>query len=177
MRILKLTIFYNLKTIEVHSVLQAMRHMEASLSTVSRSVSDCSVASKLQAMKRKTEEQVRFQRSRATYLVNLAVRTAQKNFHCLSMRLTAEYFALRPEERKLPNENKIHHPELYHYVVFSDNVLACAVVVNSTVSTAKVNTLLFHMDLTSTGYGGSFVALVCFFFPLPFFTFTFQLLY
>lgn len=128
------------------SVLQAMRHMEASLSTVSRSVSDCSVASKLQAMKRKTEEQVRFQRSRATYLVNLAVRTAQKNFHCLSMRLTAEYFALRPEERKLPNENKIHHPELYHYVVFSDNVLACAVVVNSTVSTAKEpGKLVFHI--------------------------------
>jgi alpha-1,4-galacturonosyltransferase len=57
------------------------------------------------------------------------------------MRLTAEYFSLRPEERKLPNENKIHHPDLYHYAVFSDNVLACAVVVNSTVSTAKVNTL------------------------------------
>jgi alpha-1,4-galacturonosyltransferase len=115
--------------------------MEASLSSVGRAFSDCSLVSKLQAVKRKTEEQVRFQRSQATYLVHLAVRTAQKSFHCLSMRLTAEYFSLRPEERKLPNENKIHHPDLYHYAVFSDNVLACAVVVNSTVSTAKVNTL------------------------------------
>ncbi|XP_045790991.1 probable galacturonosyltransferase 6 isoform X1 [Trifolium pratense] len=128
------------------SVLQAMRHMEASLSSVGRAFSDCSLVSKLQAVKRKTEEQVRSQRSQATYLVHLAVRTAQKSFHCLSMRLTAEYFALRPEERKLPNENKIHHPDLYHYAVFSDNVLACAVVVNSTVSTAKEpEKLVFHI--------------------------------
>jgi alpha-1,4-galacturonosyltransferase len=122
-----------------------MKHMEASLSSVGRAFSDCSLVSKLQAVKRKTEEQVRFQRSQATYLVHLAVRTAQKSFHCLSMRLTAEYFSLRPEERKLPNENKIHHPDLYHYAVFSDNVLACAVVVNSTVSTAKVNTLFIRI--------------------------------
>ncbi|WJX18530.1 polygalacturonate 4-alpha-galacturonosyltransferase [Trifolium repens] len=128
------------------SVLQAMKHMEASLSSVGRAFSDCSLVSKLQAVKRKTEEQVRFQRSQATYLVHLAVRTAQKSFHCLSMRLTAEYFSLRPEERKLPNENKIHHPDLYHYAVFSDNVLACAVVVNSTVSTAKEpEKLVFHI--------------------------------
>ncbi|GAU43833.1 hypothetical protein TSUD_399270 [Trifolium subterraneum] len=128
------------------SVLQAMRHMEASLSTVGRAFSDCSLVSKLQAVKRKTEEQVRFQRSQATYLVHLAVRTAQKSFHCLSMRLTAEYFSLRPEERKLPNENKIHHTDLYHYAIFSDNVLACAVVVNSTVTTAKEpEKLVFHI--------------------------------
>ncbi|KAI5395043.1 probable galacturonosyltransferase 6 isoform X1 [Lathyrus oleraceus] len=128
------------------SVLQAMRHMEASLSIVSRAFSDCSMVSKLQAVKRKTEEQVRFQRSQATYLVHLAVRTAQKNFHCLSMRLTAEYFSLRPEERQLPNENKIHLPDLYHYAVFSDNVLACAVVVNSTVSTTREpDKLVFHI--------------------------------
>ncbi|XP_004495139.1 probable galacturonosyltransferase 6 isoform X2 [Cicer arietinum] len=132
------------------SVLQKMRHMEASLSSVGRAFSDCSMVAKLQAVKHKTEEQVRFQRRQATYLVQLAVRTAPKGFHCLSMRLTAEYFALRPEERKLPNENMIHHPELYHYAVFSDNVLACAVVVNSTVSTAKEpEKLVFHIVTNS----------------------------
>lgn len=123
-----------------HSVLQEMRRMEASLSDVSRAFPDCSaMAAKLHAIKHKTEEQVRFQRNQATYLVHLAAKTASKGLHCLSMRLTAEYFALRPEERKLPNEIKISHPELHHYAVFSDNVLACAVVVNSTVSTAKVS--------------------------------------
>ncbi|KAK7345825.1 hypothetical protein VNO77_16437 [Canavalia gladiata] len=129
------------------SALQKMRHMEASLSKVYRAFPDCSaMAAKLNAMKRDTEEQVRSQRSQVTYLVHLAARTAPKGLHCLSMRLTAEYFGLRPEERKLPNANKIHHPDLYHYAVFSDNVLACAVVVNSTVSTAKEQEkLVFHV--------------------------------
>ncbi|KAK7277581.1 hypothetical protein RJT34_22596 [Clitoria ternatea] len=129
------------------SALQKMRHMEASLSQVSRAFPDCSaLAGRLHAMKRNTEEQVHSQRHQATYLVNLAARTAPKGLHCLSMRLTAEYFALSPEERKLPNKNKIHHPDLYHYAIFSDNVLACAVVVNSTVSTAKEQEkFVFHV--------------------------------
>ncbi|KAL2992102.1 hypothetical protein AAZX31_10G031100 [Glycine max] len=129
------------------SALQKMRHMEASLSKVYRAFPDCSaVGAKLHKMLRQAEEQVRSQRHQATYLVHLAARTAPKGLHCLSMRLTAEYFALRPEERKLPNENKIYHPDLYHYAVFSDNVLACAAVVNSTISTAKEQEkLVFHV--------------------------------
>ncbi|TKY52696.1 galacturonosyltransferase 6 [Spatholobus suberectus] len=129
------------------SALQKMRHMEASLSKVYRAFPDCSaMAAKLRTMKRQAEEQVRSQQHQATYLVNLAARTAPKGLHCLSMQLTAEYFALSPEERKLPNENKIHHPDLYHYAVFSDNVLACAAVVNSTICTAKEQEkLVFHV--------------------------------
>ncbi|XP_028185842.1 probable galacturonosyltransferase 6 isoform X3 [Glycine soja] len=129
------------------SALQKMRHMEASLSKVYRAFPDCSaLGAKLHTMLRQAEEQVRSQRHQATYLVHLAARTAPKGLHCLSMRLTAEYFALRPEERKLPNENKIYHPDLYHYAVFSDNVLACAAVVNSTISTAKEQEkLVFHV--------------------------------
>ena len=143
-----MTIFFNLKTSEVHSALQKMRHMEASLSKVYRAFPDCSnMAAKLNTMKRQVEEQVRSQRHQATYLVNLAARTAPKGIHCLAMQLTAAYFALRQEERKLPNENNIHSPELYHYAVFSDNVLACAAVVNSTISSAKVNKyLIFYSD-------------------------------
>ncbi|KAG4402180.1 hypothetical protein AAZX31_02G135500 [Glycine max] len=129
------------------SALQKRRHMEASLSKVYRAFPDCSaMGAKLHMMQRQAEEQVRSQRHQATYLVHIAARTAPKGLHCLSMRLTAEYFSLRPEERKLPNENKIHHPDLYHYAVFSDNVLACAAVVNSTISTAKEQEkLVFHV--------------------------------
>ncbi|XP_027366635.1 probable galacturonosyltransferase 6 isoform X2 [Abrus precatorius] len=129
------------------SALQKMQHLEASLSRVSRAFPDCSaIAAKLNAMKRNTEVQVHSQRHQVAYLVHLAARTAPKGIHCLSMRLTAEYFAQKPEERELPDENKIHHPDLYHYAVFSDNVLACAVVVNSTVSTAKEQEkLVFHV--------------------------------
>ncbi|KAK7355874.1 hypothetical protein VNO80_15138 [Phaseolus coccineus] len=129
------------------SALQKMRHMEASLSKVYRAFPECSnMAAKLNTMKRQVEEQVRSQRHQATYLVHLAARTAPKGIHCLSMQLTAAYFALRQEERKLPNENNIHSPELYHYAVFSDNVLACAAVVNSTISSAKEQgKLVFHV--------------------------------
>ena len=97
------------------------------------------MALKLRAMTYNAEEQVRAQKNQATYLVQLSGRTTPKGLHCLSMRLTAEYFALSPEERQLPNQQRVHDADLYHYAVFSDNVLACAVVVNSTVSSAMVN--------------------------------------
>lgn len=143
----KIELFFNLKTSEVHSALQKMRHMEASLSKANRAFPDCSsMASKLHAMNHNVEEQLRSQQRQATYLVHLAARTTPKGLHCLSMRLTADYFALGPEQRKFPNENKFNDPKLYHYAVFSDNVLASAVVVNSTVSAAKVNPFSFYIE-------------------------------
>lgn len=97
------------------------------------------MATKLRATNLKAKEEIHYQQRETTYLVHLATRTTRRGLHCMSMHLTTDYFALRPEDRKLPNENKINDPKLHHYVVFSDNVLACAVVVNSTISNAKVN--------------------------------------
>ncbi|KAI9119273.1 hypothetical protein K1719_009948 [Acacia pycnantha] len=133
------------------SALQKMKHMDGTLSKADRAYPHCHLmASKLRAMDYNAEEQVRTQQAQVSYLVHLAARTTTKGLHCLSMRLTAEYYALRPEERKFTNENKINDPKLYHYAVFSDNVLACAVVVNSTVSTAKKpEKLVFHLVTNS----------------------------
>ena len=140
--------FFNLKTRELHSALQKTRHMEASLSNANCVFPDCTaMAAKLRAMNHNAEEQVHSHQREATHLVHLAARTTPKGLHCLSMQLTADYFALKPEDRKLPNENKIHDPKLYHYAVFSDNLLACAVVVNSTVSNAKVNAFFKWISL------------------------------
>lgn len=113
--------------------------MESTLSKASRLYPDCAAMIKrLRAMTYNAEEQVRLQRNQESFLKALGGRTIPKGLHCLSMRLTAEYFALEPEERVLPYKNNLLDPHLLHLAVFSDNVLACAVVVNSTVSTAQV---------------------------------------
>lgn len=120
-----------------------MRSMELSLAKASRVFPGCSVmATKLRAMAYNAEEQVQVMRNQESHLLQLAGRTTPKGFHCLSMRLTAEYFLLRPEERQFPNQQNLNDPDLYHYAVLSDNVLSCSVVVNSTISSAKVN--CFH---------------------------------
>ncbi|KAL5863907.1 hypothetical protein ACOSQ3_001421 [Xanthoceras sorbifolium] len=129
------------------SALRKMKGMEASLDKAIRVYPDCTtMAKKLRAMTYNAEEQVRMQKNQATYLVQLAARTTPKGLHCLSMQLTAEYFALQPEERKFPNQQKLQDPNLHHYAVFSDNILACAVVVNSTVFFAmEPEKIVFHV--------------------------------
>lgn len=118
---------------------QRTKAMEVSLTKASRTVPDCSsMATKLRAMTYNTEEQVREHKNEAEHLIQLAARTTPKGLHCLSMRLTSEYFTLPAEERKLGNQEKARDGDLYHYAVFSDNILACAVVVNSTVTHAAV---------------------------------------
>lgn len=114
--------------------------MESSLSKASQVYHDCrAMANKLRAMAQSSEEQIRAQKKQASYLVNLASRTTPKGLHCLSMRLTSVYFDLELREREVLHQQNFHDQEFYHYAVFSDNVLACAVVVNSTVFTAVVN--------------------------------------
>lgn len=125
--------------------------MESSLSKASQVYPDCSsMVAKLRAMAHTAEEQVRSQKKQATYLVHLAARTTPKGLHCLSMRLTSEYFSLEPNERQLPKGKKLQNlydPKLQHYVVFSDNILASAVVVSSTVSSAVVICIIYFIFL------------------------------
>ena len=118
--------------------------MEATLLKASQAYPDCSaLVTKLRAMTNMVEEQLEAEKSQAKYLVEVAGRSTPKGFHCLTMRLTTEYFALHPEEQNFPNQEKLDDGDLYHYAVFSDNVLACSVVVKSTISNAMVNCLIF----------------------------------
>lgn len=128
------------------SALRRLKPLEASLYKASRVFNNCpAIANKLRAMNYNTEELVQAQKNQASYLMHLAARTTPKGQHCLSMRLTSEYFALDPEKRQMPNQEKYNDPRLNHYVVFSDNVLASAVVANSTISSSKVS---FHISLS-----------------------------
>lgn len=133
---------------------QRTKAMEVSLTKASRTVPDCSsMATKLRAMTYNTEEQVREHKNEAEHLIQLAARTTPKGLHCLSMRLTSEYFTLPAEERKLGNQEKARDGDLYHYAVFSDNILACAVVVNSTVThAAEPEKIVFHVVTDSLNF-------------------------
>ncbi|OVA16240.1 Glycosyl transferase [Macleaya cordata] len=129
------------------SALQRMGSMEGTLSKASRIYTDCSaMVEKIRAMTSNTEEELQAQMNQATYLFQIFGRTTPKGLHCLSLRLVADYFDLQPEKRELLNQHKLRDPDLYHYVLFSDNILASAAVVNSTVSTSmEPEKIVFHL--------------------------------
>jgi alpha-1,4-galacturonosyltransferase len=105
---------------------------------------DCKLVTvKLRAMLQTADEQVRSVKKQSTFLSQLAAKTIPNGIHCLSMRLTIDYFLLPPEKRKFPRSENLENPSLYHYALFSDNVLAASVVVNSAVINAKVTKTVF----------------------------------
>lgn len=134
--------------------LQKIREMEVTLSKAQKAYPNCTaVASKLRAMAYNSEEQLRAQRKQVSYLTHLASRTLPKGLHCLSMRLTTEYFAMQPGDHELLHRHKVQEPNLYHYAIFSDNILACAVVVNSTISKSKEpEKIVFHVMTDSLNF-------------------------
>lgn len=114
--------------------------MEQTLTKGKQIHDDCAAAvKKLRAMLHSTEEQLRVHKKQTVFLTQLTAKTLPKGLHCLPLRLTTEYYSLNPSERNFPNQEKLEDPQLYHYALFSDNVLAAAVVVNSTVFHAKVS--------------------------------------
>ncbi|KAI3795664.1 hypothetical protein L1987_38321 [Smallanthus sonchifolius] len=99
---------------------------------------DCpAVVMKLRAIILSTEEQLRVHQKQALFLTHLTAKTVSKGLHCLPLRLSIEYYSLNSSAKQFPNQENLDDPKLFHYALFSDNVLATAVVVNSTVTNAK----------------------------------------
>ncbi|KAG6553710.1 hypothetical protein Mapa_004625 [Marchantia paleacea] len=116
---------------------------------------DCAMmVKKLRAMLQTSEEHARTLKKQSTFLSQLAAKTIPKGLHCLSMLLTVEYH-LRPlDERDFPQSSKLEDPSLYHYALFSDNILAAAVVVNSTIIHAKEpEKHVFHVVTDRMNFG------------------------
>ncbi|XP_042502395.1 probable galacturonosyltransferase 4 [Macadamia integrifolia] len=115
-----------------------MKAMEQTLARGKQIQDDCAaVIKKLRAVLHTTEEQLKVHKKQTVFLTQLAAKTLPKGLHCLPLRLSTEYYSLTSSQQKFPNEEKLEDPRLYHYALFSDNILAAAVVVNSTISHAK----------------------------------------
>lgn len=114
---------------------KAMGHV---LSIAKDQLYDCVlVARKLRVMLQSTEDRVNIQKKRSAFLIQLAAKTVPRPLHCLPLQLAADYYLQGYHKKGNPDKEKIEDPSLYHYAIFSDNVLATSVVVNSTVQNAK----------------------------------------
>ncbi|KAH1106976.1 hypothetical protein J1N35_010744 [Gossypium stocksii] len=138
-----------------HSAPEKIKTMGKVLSIAREQLYDCKlVTGKLRAMLQRSDEQVRSLKKQSTFLSQLAAKTIPNAIHCLSMRLTIEYYLLPLEKRKFPRSENLENPNLYHYALFSDNVLAASVVVNSTIMNAKdPSKHVFHLVTDKLNFG------------------------
>ncbi|PSS21816.1 Galacturonosyltransferase [Actinidia chinensis var. chinensis] len=114
---------------------QAMGHI---LAIAKDQLYDCLiVARKLRAMLQSTEVNVNLLRKKSAFLIQLAAKVVPKPLHCLPLQLTTDYYLQGFANNGFPNKDKLEDTSFYHYAIFSDNVLATSVVVNSTVLQAK----------------------------------------
>ncbi|KAK8575516.1 hypothetical protein V6N13_033247 [Hibiscus sabdariffa] len=131
-----------------------MKLTEESLEKAKQVQDDCAaVVKKLRAMLHSSEEQLRVHKKQTMFLTQLTAKTLPKGLHCLPLRLTTEYYSLNSSQQNFPNQQKLEDPQLYHYALFSDNILAAAVVVNSTVAHAKhPSNHVFHIVTDRLNY-------------------------
>ncbi|XP_028769104.1 polygalacturonate 4-alpha-galacturonosyltransferase isoform X2 [Neltuma alba] len=138
-----------------HSAHEKIKGMGHVLSKAKEQLYDCKlVTGKLRAMLQTADEKVRGLKKQSAFLSQTAAKTIPNAIHCLSMRLTIDYYLLPPEKRKFPRSENLENPDLYHYALFSDNVLAASVVVNSTVMNAKdPSKHVFHLVTDKLNFG------------------------
>ncbi|WOL16342.1 putative galacturonosyltransferase 7 isoform X1 [Canna indica] len=116
---------------------------------------DCNnVEKKLRQILDLTEDEANFHMKQSAFLYHLGVQTMPKSLHCLSMRLTVEYFkAQSAYSKNSSHSNKLDSPNLMHYVIFSKNILAAAVTINSTAMNFEVNqNMVFHVVTDTQHY-------------------------
>ncbi|KAA0049011.1 polygalacturonate 4-alpha-galacturonosyltransferase-like isoform X2 [Cucumis melo var. makuwa] len=141
---------------ELHySAPQKIKAMAGVLSKARDQLFDCKlVVKKLRAMLLTEEEKVRRLKRKNTFLTQLGVKGIPGGIRCLSLRLTVDYYLLPPEKRNFPRSENLQNPKLHHYALFTDNVVAAAVVVNSTVMNAKDSSKhVFHLVTDNLNFG------------------------
>ncbi|CAL5071127.1 unnamed protein product [Urochloa decumbens] len=124
-----------------------MEQMERIIARSKSCTVDCkNVDRKLRQILDMTEDEAHFHMKQSAFLYNLGAQTLPKSHHCLSMRLTLEYFKSSSLDSDDSPSGKFNSPKYRHYVILSRNILAASVVINSTVSNYKEPGILaFHI--------------------------------
>ncbi|WCJ27915.1 galacturonosyltransferase 7 [Euphorbia peplus] len=100
-----------------------------------------------------TIDEAKFHMKQSAFLYQLTVGTMPKSLHCLTLRLTVEYFNSSLHDTELSLSEKFVDPTLHHYVMISNNILASSVVINSTVTHARDSgKLVFHVLTDEQNY-------------------------
>ncbi|XP_072985913.1 probable galacturonosyltransferase 7 isoform X2 [Typha latifolia] len=115
---------------------------------------DCNnVDKKLRQILDLSEDEAHFHMKQSAFLYHLGVQTMPKSLHCLSMRLTVEYFKSQPFALEHSHAFKFDNPKYRHYIIFSRNILAASVVINSTVMNSEVTgNIVFHLLTDEQNY-------------------------
>uniref|UniRef100_J3MP70 Hexosyltransferase n=1 Tax=Oryza brachyantha TaxID=4533 RepID=J3MP70_ORYBR len=124
-----------------------MDQMEQTIAKAKSCTVDChNVDRKLRQILDMTEDEAHFHMKQSAFLYNLGAQTLPKSHHCLSMRLTLEYFKSSSLDSDDSSTRKFNAANGRHYVVLSKNILAASVVINSTVSSSKDSkSIIFHI--------------------------------
>ncbi|CAN6341617.1 unnamed protein product [Urochloa humidicola] len=129
---------------ELHRVIMAK--MDQTITAAkSRAVECTNVEKKLTQLLDMTEDEALFHARQSAYLYRLGVQTLPKSLHCLSMRLTVDYFNASDDMEHLDAE-KYEKPAFQHYVIFSTNLLASSMTINSSVINSEESAnMVFHL--------------------------------
>ena len=115
-----------------------MAKMDQTIAAAKSCAVECTnVEKKLKQLLDMTQDEALFHARQSAYLYRLGVQTLPKSLHCLSMRLTVDYFNSSADIEHSGAE-KLENPALRHYIIFSTNLLASSMTVNSTVINSEV---------------------------------------
>ncbi|XP_073008288.1 probable galacturonosyltransferase 10 [Typha latifolia] len=112
---------------------------------------------KLKGQIQSLEAKSKSETEKSTKYGQIAAEELPKGLYCLGIKLTIEWFKHPMLHRKLSEGKrtleKLRDNSLYHYCVFSDNILAASVVVNSTTKNSKhPDLIVFHLVTDEVNY-------------------------
>ncbi|XP_020108914.1 probable galacturonosyltransferase 7 isoform X2 [Ananas comosus] len=131
-----------------------VKNMEQTIARAKSCSVDCNnIDKKLRQILYLTEDETHFHMKQSAFLYRLGVQTMPKSLHCLSMRLTVEYFRSPPADSEHLHAHKFDTPKYRHYIIFSRNILAASVAINSTVMSSEVTgNMVFHLLTDAQNY-------------------------